>query len=110
MSCWEPHIDLMQLLEALGREIIAATELEVRQACTEENARSIAACRSARSGSQVEGGSAARTARQVRELIETVSGDPSEPSDVEKWNIELRGSRHIQGAVERGSVTCYKQH
>jgi hypothetical protein len=47
MSCWEPHIDLMRLLEALGREVIAATELEVRQACAEEKGRSIAACRSA---------------------------------------------------------------
>jgi hypothetical protein len=110
MSCWEPHIDLMRLLEALGREIIAATELEVLQACTEEKGRSIAACRGAWSGSQVEGRSAGRTARQVRKLIETVSGDPSEPFDVEKWHVELRGPRHIQGAVEGGCVTCYKQH
>lgn len=110
MSCWEPDIDLMRLLEALGREIIAATELEVRQACAEEKRRSIAACRSACSKLQVEGGSAVRTARQVRELIETVSGDPSEPFDGEKWHIELRDSHHIQGAVEFGSVTCYKQH
>jgi hypothetical protein len=111
MSCWEPHIDLMRLLEALGREIIAATELEVRQACTEEKGRSIAARRNAWPELQVEGGSsAARTAKEVRELIVAVSGDPSDPFDVEKGYIELRGSGHIQGAVEPGSSTCYKQH
>jgi hypothetical protein len=104
MSCWEPHIDLMRLLEALGREIIAATELEVRQACTEEKGRSIAARRSAIAviwrgpALQVQGGSSAvRTANEVRELIEAVSGDPSDPFDVEKGYIEVRGSRHIQG-------------
>lgn len=109
MSSWEPHIDLMRLLEALGTEIIAATEQELRQACTEENGWLIACCRSACSQSQVEGGSP-RIAREVRELIEAVSGESSDPFDVEKGYIELRGSRHIQGAVEPGSVTCHKQH
>jgi hypothetical protein len=97
MSCRDPHIDLMRLLEALGREIIAATELEIRQACTEERGRLIVACRSAGPELQVQGGSSAvRTANEVRELIEAVSGDPSDPFDVEKGYIELRGSRHIQ--------------
>jgi hypothetical protein len=95
MSCWEPHIDLMRLLEALGREIIAASELEIRQACTEEKGRSIAACRSAWPELHVEGGSSAVTiANEVRELIEAVGGDPSDPFDVEKRN-KLRGLCHI---------------
>jgi hypothetical protein len=90
MSCWEPHIDLMRLLEALGGEIIAATELEVRQACTEEKGQSIAVCRSAWPELQVKvGPSAVRTANEVRELIEAVCGDPSDPFDVEKGYIEL---------------------
>jgi hypothetical protein len=111
MTCWKPHIDLMRLLEALGREIIAATELEVRQACSKEKGRLIVACRSAGPELQVQGGSSAvRTANEVRELIEAVSGDPSDPFDVEKAYIELRGSRLSQGAVEPGSLTCYKQH
>jgi hypothetical protein len=51
-----------------------------------------------------------RTAKEVRELIEAVSGGPSDPFGVEKGSIGLRGSRHIQGALEPGSLTCYKQH
>jgi len=63
------------------------------------------------------------------ELIEAVNGDPDGPEidgdldgpeidgdldgpeiDVKKGHIELRGSRHIHGVVERGRLTCYKQH
>ncbi len=62
---------------------------------------------------QVESGSSmARTAEEVRELINAVNGDPDDPSeaDVEKRHIELRSSRHLQSVVEPGSRTCYKQH
>jgi hypothetical protein len=96
MSRWEPHIDLMRLLEALANEVVSTTEQEVRQACAED------------------GWSIAMTAklrcREVRELIDVVNGDPSEPEiDVEKGDIELRTSRHLRSVVERGSRTCHKQ-
>ena len=123
MSCWEPHIDLMRLLEALANEIVSTTEQEVRQACA-ENERSMATAKlrwSAWPELQVEvGSSIARTAKELRELIEAVNGDSDGPEidgdldgpeiDVKKGHIELRGSRHIHGVVERGRLTCYKQH
>jgi hypothetical protein len=114
MSRWEPHIDLMRLLEALGSEVVAATELEVREACA-EGGWSMARTKllwGAWPELQVEvGSSIARTAKEVRELIEAVNGDPDGPEiDVKKGHIELRGSRHIHGVVERGRLTCYKQH
>ncbi len=96
MSRWEPHIDLMRLLEALGNEIVSTTEQEVRQACAED------------------GWSMAMTAKlrckEVRELIDAVNGEPGEPEvDVEKGHIELGTSRHLQSVAERGSHTCHKQ-
>jgi hypothetical protein len=114
MSRWEPHIDLMRLLEALGRELVATTELEVRQACAEDG-WSMARAKllsSAWPELQVEGGSSmARTAKEVRELIEAVTGDPGDAEiGVEKVHFELRGSRHLQGAAESGRRICYKQH
>jgi hypothetical protein len=30
MTSWEPHVDLARLLDALGEEIVATTEQEVR--------------------------------------------------------------------------------
>jgi hypothetical protein len=36
MTSWQPHIDLVRLLEALGEEIVAATEREIHQACAED--------------------------------------------------------------------------
>jgi hypothetical protein len=120
MSRWEPHIDLMRLLEALANEIVAATELEVRQACAE--------CRSTMAGTaklmwsawpelEVEGGSSmASSAEEVRELIDAVNGEPGEPeADIEESHIELATSRHLQSVAERGYRTghkqpCHKQH
>jgi hypothetical protein len=61
MSRWEPHIDLMRLLESLGNEIAAATEQEVRAACV--------------GGGWSVGGSV----KEVRELIGAVNGDQGEP-------------------------------
>jgi hypothetical protein len=114
MSHWDPHLDLMRLLEALGSEIVAATELEARQACAEDP-WSMARAKllwSAWPELQVEGGSSVTmTVKEVRELIEAVTGDSGDPEiAVEKVHIELRGSRHLQGAVEPGSRFCYKQH
>jgi len=114
MSRWEPHLDLMRLLEALGSEMVATTELDVRQACA-ENERSMATAKlrwSSWPELQVEvGSSIARTAKEVRELIEAVNGDPDGPEiDVKKGHIERKGSRHIHGVVERGRLTCCKQH
>jgi hypothetical protein len=88
MSRWEPHIDLMRLLEALGNEIVATAELEVRQACAE-------------------GGWSVRwSVKEVRALIDAVNGDPGEPEiDVENGHIELKSSRHLQSVVEPGSRT-----
>ena len=114
MSRWKPHIDLMRLLEALGREIVATTELEGLQACAEDG-WSMARAKllwSTWPELQVEGGSSmARTAKEVRELIEAVIGDSGDPEiDAKKTHVELRGSRLLQGAVEPGSRICYKQH
>ncbi len=102
MSRWEPHIDLMRLLEALGNEIVSATEEEVRQACAWD------------------GWSIAMTAKlrckEVRELIDAASGEPDEPEvEVDKGDIELGTSRRLQSVAERGSRTghkqpCHKQH
>src|SRR5258708_5881982 len=123
MSCWEPHIDLMRLLEALANEIVSTTEQEVRQACA-ENERSMATAKlrwSAWPELQDEvGSSIARTAKEVRELIEAVNGDSDGPEidgdldgpeiDVKKGHIELRGSRHIHCVFQRCRLTCYNQH
>jgi len=106
MSRWEPHADLMRLLEALGNEIVTATELEVRQACAE--------CGSTMAGTAKLMWSAwselQEEVREVRELIDAAIGEPGEPEvDVEKGHIELRTSRHLQSVPERGSRTCHKQ-
>ena len=61
MNRWEPHIDLARLLEALGQEVVAATEQEVREACVED------------------GRSIRTAAREVRRLIGAVIGDPGDP-------------------------------
>ena len=61
MNRWEPHIDLARLLEALGQEVAAATEQEVRQVCVED------------------GGSIRTAAREVRELIGALISDPGDP-------------------------------
>jgi putative component of toxin-antitoxin plasmid stabilization module len=57
-----------------------------------------------------DGSSAVRIAKEVRELIEAVAGDPSDRFDVEKGCIELRGSSPIQSAAEPGRLTYHKQH
>src|SRR5260221_6868338 len=114
MSCWEPHIDLMRLLEALANEIVSTTEQEVRQACA-ENERSMATAKlrwSAWPELQVEvGSSIARTAKELRELIEAVDGE-SDCSEIDchldwpgidgqKGHIQIRGSRPIHCVVQR---------
>jgi hypothetical protein len=99
MSRWEPHTDLIRLLEALANEIVSTTEEEVRQACA------------------FDGWSIAMTAcKEVRELIDAATGEPGEPEvDIEKGDIERGTSRHLQSVAERGSRTshkqpCHKQH
>jgi hypothetical protein len=100
MSRWEPHTDLMQLLEALANEIVSTTEQDVRQVCAED------------------GWSMAMTTKlrckEVRELIDAASGDQDDlgetETDVENGRIDLRSSRHLQGVAERGGRTCHKQH
>jgi hypothetical protein len=63
MTNWNPNIDLVRLLEALGQEVTATTDEEVRQACT--------AYRS----------SVGVVAGEVRRLLATVIDDPANPSD-----------------------------
>jgi hypothetical protein len=104
----------MRLLEALGNEIVTATELEVRQACAECGSTMAGTANlmwSAWSELQLEDGSSmASTAEEVRELIDAAIGEPVEPDvDVDKGHIELRTSRHLQSVAERGSRTCRKQ-
>jgi NTP pyrophosphatase (non-canonical NTP hydrolase) len=120
MSRWEPHTDLMRLLEALANEIVSTPDQEVRQMCAEDGwstALTAELTWSAWPELQVEARSSmARTAEEVRELVDAVNGDPGEleidveKGDIEKGDIELRGSRHLQSVVERGSRTCHKQH
>ncbi|SRR5258708_2124640 len=118
MSNWEPHIDLMRLLEALGQEIVATKELEVRQACAEGGrsmARTAELLWSSWPDLKVEGGSSmAGTAKEVRELIDAANGDPDDPGDpeidIENGHVELKSSRHLQSLVEPGSRTYHKQH
>ena len=115
MSRWEPQVDLMRLLEALGNEIVSTTELEVRRACAEDGWSMVRTAELKWSGwpeLQVEGASSlARTAEEVRELIDAASGDPGEPKiDAENGDIEVGSSRHLQSVVEPGSRTCHKQH
>jgi hypothetical protein len=65
MSGWDPHRDLARLLEALGRELIASGEPEVRAACFDD------------------GDSVHTAARDARELVGALIDDPDEPaSDV----------------------------
>jgi hypothetical protein len=99
MSQWDPDIDLMRLLNALGNEIAAATEREIFQACAEARQ------------------SLTEAAIEVRELIGAVSGDPvagdADPFDPDigpkEDRIKLEDSHH--GSIaERGSRTCCRQH
>ena len=115
MSRWEPHIDLMRLLEALANEIVSTTEPEIRRVCADDGwsmARTTELKWSGWPGLEVEAESSmARTAKEVSELIDLVNGDPSEPEiDAENGDIELGGSRHLHGVAEHGSRTCHKQH
>jgi hypothetical protein len=48
MTEWNPHNDLARLLEALSQEIIAASENEVRRACSEDVRSAKAAVREVR--------------------------------------------------------------
>jgi hypothetical protein len=120
MSGWEPHIDLMRLLEALGNEIVSTTEQDVRRACVEDGCGMAMTAKlmwSTWPELQVEGGSSmASAAEEVRELIDVVSGEPGEPEvDLDKGHIELGTSRRLQSVAEHGSRTshkqpCHKQH
>jgi hypothetical protein len=99
MSRWDPHIDLMRLLEALANEIVSTTEQEVREACAWDR-WSIAMTAKLR-------------CKEVRELIDAVTGEPE--VDIEKGDAELGTSRHLQSVAGRGSRTghkqpCHKQH
>jgi hypothetical protein len=96
MSRWEPHLDLMRLLEALANEIAAATDDEVHRACTGE------------------GRCMAAIAREVRELIGAASGAPGAPGiyadvDPQDERIDLERSAHPANAAEPGR-TCHRPH
>jgi hypothetical protein len=95
MSRWEPHLDLMRLLEALADEIAAATDYDVRQACSE-------------------GRCTAAMVQEVRELIGTVSGDLEAPGidadvDPQHKRVELERSVHPGNGTESGR-TCHRRH
>jgi hypothetical protein len=92
MSRWEPHLELMRLLDALANEITATTDDEVRQVYDEDSCTRAAA-------------------REVRELIGSVSGDPGIDTDVDptEARIELESSTHRGNVAEPGR-TCHRQH
>lgn len=95
MSRWEPHLDLIRLLEALANEIVATTDDEVHRVCDE-------------------GWCTAATAKEVRDLIGAVCGDPGDP-DIDPGaaptgeRIELESSAH-HGIVAEPGRTCHRQH
>jgi hypothetical protein len=91
MTQWEPHLDLMRLLEALANEIAATTDHEVHRACSE-------------------GLCTAAVAQEVRELIGAVSGDPAAPGmDPQDERIDLERSAHPGNGAEPGR-TCHRPH
>jgi hypothetical protein len=100
VSGWDPDIDLVLLLNALGEEIAATAEGEVVRACDDTRQ------------------SPAEAASEVRELISAVTGDPAEtdidPFDpdggLKKSRIELDGSRPHGIIAERGGRTHCRQH
>jgi hypothetical protein len=61
MSAWDPHCDLVRLLAALGKELVAAGEPEVQAACFHD------------------GDSIQAAAQDVRKLIGTLIDAPDEP-------------------------------
>ena len=61
MSGWDPHRDLARLLAALGQEIVASAEPEVRAACFED------------------GDSIHAAAKDIRALIGALGDDADEP-------------------------------
>ena len=63
MSGWDPRRDLARLLDALGRELVASDEPEVRAACLDD------------------GDTIATAAQHVRELIGALLDDPDDPDD-----------------------------
>jgi len=76
MSRWDPHLDLVRLLEALGREILAASDDEVRGA----NAGRRRAVRAA--------------ADQVRQAIGTVVDDVADPIETDDLDATARPALH----------------
>ena len=80
MSDWNPHRDLARLIEALGRELVAAGEPEVRAACLDD------------------GDSIRTAARDVRELIGTLIDDPDEPA-AEVHPLEWADAREFRARL-----------
>jgi hypothetical protein len=78
---WKPHLDLRRLLAALGEELCAASDDEVRQAYGVAP-RSVAA-----------------TARDIRKRIAAASGAPDEPE---------RG--RLPGETVRCAESCFRSH
>ena len=77
MSGWDPHRDLARLLAALGRELVASGNPEVREACFDD------------------GDSVQAAAREVRELIGTLIDEPGEPA------AEVRLLAVLDGLAQR---------
>jgi hypothetical protein len=92
MSRWEPHLELMRLLDALANEIAATTDDEVHRVYEEDWCSRTAA-------------------REVRELIGAVSGDSGIDADVDptEARVELESSTH-QGNIAEPGRTCHRQH
>jgi len=62
MSGWDPHRDLVRLLEALARELVVSGEPEVHDACFDD------------------GDSVHTAAREMRELVGGLIDESGEPS------------------------------
>jgi hypothetical protein len=61
MSGWDPHRDLVRLLDALGQELVASGQPEVQAACFDD------------------GDSIAAAAKDVRKLVGTLIDDLFDP-------------------------------
>jgi hypothetical protein len=84
MTNWNPDIDLVRLLEALGQEIAATTDDEVRQA------------------SAAYGYSVRVAAGEIRRLLAPMIDDPTDPGEVpSEPDRELPRAQSVRNQEQR---------
>jgi hypothetical protein len=83
MTNWNPDIDLIRLLEALGQEFAATTEEEVRQACA------------------AYGYSVRVAASEVRRVLAPMIEDPVRRGEDPDPGRELRPAQSVRSPEQR---------